>query len=648
MSFRPILEPHHGEVAMTELPQILIVDDNFGKRLALRSALSPLGYPIVEADSGFDALRQVMVNDFAVILLDVCMPVMNGFETAGLIRQRQQSEMTPIIFLTAHPRDVALSADHYSEGAVDFIVAPFDPNEIRAKVSVFANLFAKAAVLAAQAHEVQASADQLRLLTDVAPIGIFLTDAADRYVYTNPRWSEITGIAAADAAGRSWEALIGPGPGPVLGHGADGRLGSVERSEPRPERSLHVEIPLRGAAPRIVLVNAASIPDAVGGRAGWVGTVADVTAEADAEAAASLFRVVVDSSHVAIISTDRDGVITSWNPGARSLYGYTRAEAVGESISMLLPPGHADTTPEDVGVQPDGLLLDCETERMCKDSSIVDVSLTTSPILGPRGVVVGASIIARDISDRRRAEQLKDEFLAMVSHELRTPLSSIIAHTELLLDDHLPDATSRRHSMEVIDRNSMRLERLVGDLLFVAQLDSANMSFSRTSVDIVPIVTEAVEAMSVHALKSDNNVTLVAPQGTVMVVGDSGRLGQAVDNLISNAVKYSPAGGAVTVRVQLDQDQCMIDVEDHGIGISAEDQVHLFDRFFRGSTAIDLHIQGVGLGLAIVKRIVDGHGGTVSVSSQPGAGTTFRMQLPLGASRQVHGAALTSAGNEVL
>ena len=173
---------------------ILLVDDDASKRLALKAVLAPLGYHVVEADSGAAALRRLMAQDFAVILLDVRMPIMDGFETAALIRLRRQSEMTPIIFITAHEAD-EIGPDRYAQGAVDFITAPIDVDELRAKVSVFANLFIQAEVVAARAREVQRSADQLRLLTETAPIGIFQTDAENRYTYTNARWTEITGVA---------------------------------------------------------------------------------------------------------------------------------------------------------------------------------------------------------------------------------------------------------------------------------------------------------------------------------------------------------------------------------------------------------------------------------------------------------------------
>ena len=256
---------------------ILVVDDNAAKRLALKAVLAPLGHSIVEADSGLAALRSVMAQDFAVILLDVRMPVMDGFETAALIRQRAQSEMTPIIFITALGADEITTTERYVEGAVDFIFAPVVPHELRAKVTVFANLFRKAEELARRAQDVQSSADQLRLLTDAAPIGIFHTDADNRYVYTNPRWTEITGIDSAEAVGRDWETIIA----------SEHVAGSIRELPDRPvyrnETCLRFEIRRPGKDVRMVLVTSKSIPDGHGGVAGSVGTLADVTAEVEAE-----------------------------------------------------------------------------------------------------------------------------------------------------------------------------------------------------------------------------------------------------------------------------------------------------------------------------------------------------------------------------
>ena len=255
---------------------VLIVDDNPAKRLGLKAALAPLGHAIVEADSGLEALRAVMVQDFAVILLDVRMPVMDGFETAAHIRQRRQSEMTPIIFITAHAKNEIVNPDLYAEGAVDFIFAPVPPAELRSKVTVFANLFLRAEALAEQAREVQRSVDHLKLLTDSAPIGIFRTDAENRYVYTNPLWSDITGVSATDAAGRKWDTIMDPEERSRL------RAELPDDAADWSELCHRFEIQLADGASRILLVTSRAIPDAEGG---WVGTLANITAEAGAEAA---------------------------------------------------------------------------------------------------------------------------------------------------------------------------------------------------------------------------------------------------------------------------------------------------------------------------------------------------------------------------
>ncbi|MHB1710369.1 MAG: PAS domain S-box protein, partial [Acidimicrobiales bacterium] len=357
--------------------------------------------------------------------------------------------------------------------------------------------------------------------------------------------------------------------------------------------------------------------------------IRDITDRKRAEHDASHLAAVIESSHDAIIGMDLDGRVTSWNHGAEVLYGYAERDMHGRSISQLVVPGGEDDVDDILRrIRSGDRIGEHETVRARKDSTHVHVSLTISPILGPNGAAVGASIIARDISDRRKVEQMKDEFLGLVSHELRTPLTSIISCVEFLLDDSLPEE-HRIRFIEVIGRNSVRLQRLVGDLLFVAQLESANMSLSMTELDIVAVAREAIKTAESVARQSALELVLDAPGGPVSLTGDPGRLGQMFDNLISNAIKYSPDGGVVTVRILPDEGECIVEVEDHGIGIAATDHEHLFERFFRASTAVALHIQGVGLGLLIVKTIVAGHGGAVSISSMPGAGTTFRVALPV-------------------
>jgi PAS domain S-box-containing protein len=263
----------------TALVPVLIVDDNARKRLALKAVLAPLRLGIVEADSGIAALRCVTAQDFAVILLDVRMPGMDGVETAALIRRRQQSEMTPIIFVTAHDDDEITHIDGYAQGAVDFIFAPVSPHVLRAKVGVFASLFTRAEALATRARDVQATADKLLLLSDAAPIGIFQTDAENRYLYTNPRWSEITGVPPEQVIGQHWDIIAATGQSDRFVAAASG--GNRNRSE----ICTRFEILRPDNTRRVVLLTSKSISDNAGGSTGWVGTLADITKEVEFEAA---------------------------------------------------------------------------------------------------------------------------------------------------------------------------------------------------------------------------------------------------------------------------------------------------------------------------------------------------------------------------
>lgn len=251
---------------------ILIVDDEAGKRLALRSILSSLDYAIVEADSAVAALRCVTAQDFAVILLDVSMPITDGFEAAALIRQRKQSEATPIVFITALAGDELAATDRYAGGAVDFLFAPVATHELQAKVAAFANIFDRAQELASELADVQAQADQLRLLTDAAPVAIFQTDVDNRYVYTNPCWSEITGVPAALAIGQAWDVILGSKEGDAL-------LSELGAGVAHPsELGRRVEIRSPGHGARTVMITSRPIPIPDGGISGWVGTITDVVA----------------------------------------------------------------------------------------------------------------------------------------------------------------------------------------------------------------------------------------------------------------------------------------------------------------------------------------------------------------------------------
>jgi signal transduction histidine kinase len=231
--------------------------------------------------------------------------------------------------------------------------------------------------------------------------------------------------------------------------------------------------------------------------------------------------------------------------------------------------------------------------------------------------------------ERAEAEQIKDEFFALISHELRTPLTSIVGYAELLLEDSegRMELAQQRKFIDVINRNSKRLLRLVGDMLFIARMEAGHLELESADVDVAAVARESVETFEPRAERGGVELDAeIAEVGGIR--GDGGRLGQALDNLISNAIKFTPRGGHVMVRASREASSIVLEVTDDGSGISQAEQERLFERFYRTEGAQRRHVEGTGLGLSIVQAIVNGHQGRIAIDSQVGQGTTFRIALP--------------------
>nr|WP_243851500.1 ATP-binding protein [Modestobacter marinus] len=368
---------------------------------------------------------------------------------------------------------------------------------------------------------------------------------------------------------------------------------------------------------------------------------------------------VIDAvTEQSIIGTDRDGLVRVWNPGAERMLGLPRADVVRtRSVTDFHAPEELapeDPAPGEAGT-PFATLVRAAREQgsdvrdwtyLTVDGRRLTVSVAITPRTDDDGEQTGWNFVGTDMTEVRATERLKDQFVSLISHELRTPLSSILGYLELVLDDpDQPLTDEQRQYLGTVERNAQRLLRLVGDLLFTAQVDAGRLTLQPEDVDLAGIVRSAEETARVTAAARGVAVTVDAPDGGLTVSGDALRLGQACDNLVSNAVKFTPAGGRVALRLRTawrgtdgeltdvpaagGTRVAVLSVSDTGVGIPNGEQGRLFTSFFRASTARRNAVPGVGLGLTITKAITTAHGGTLDVASAEGRGTTFTLALPL-------------------
>jgi PAS domain S-box-containing protein len=372
---------------------------------------------------------------------------------------------------------------------------------------------------------------------------------------------------------------------------------------------------------------------------------------------------IVETTGDAVVAARLDRTVTAWNLGAERLFGYSAEEMIGSSISRIAPSGLAQSLEDHLQrmLEKDGMHT-YEVKRAHKSGKLIDVSITLSPLRDDDGLIVGISSIIRDISERRLMEaqreellarehdarvdaefahslveeqnerlleldRMKDDFVASVSHELRTPLTSIHGYLDLLLDEEGNLTDAQQGFVEVVQRNADRLMSVVGDLLSVAQVEAGRIALECERVDLASLLSDAI-ATARPAADAKRIALALECDALDLTEADPARLGQVFDNLISNAIKFTPAGGRVTLRAFAEQSNAVIDVVDTGMGISREDQLRLFERFFRSAAASAGAIPGTGLGLAISKAIVESHDGSISVQSETGQGTTFRVVLP--------------------
>lgn len=519
-----------GNTSTTQFPpqaealttSILLVDDHPSNLLALEAILEPLGQRLVPATSGQEALRQLLREDFAVILLDVQMPDLDGFETARLIRQRQRSRYTPIIFLTAHSREETDLVHGYEHGAVDYVVKPFNPDVLRWKVEVFVSLYQQQQRLQRQEASLwelerrmlsRQSELRFRSLVDALPLFIWAMLPDGAITYTNRCWLEYAGLTPEQ--GRRWEVID------CVFHPED-----LER--------------------------------------------------------------------------------------ARDVWAQARQTGQPKAVEYRL--------------------------RRNRDGAYRWFQGRMLPEVDEPGVLAGWIVTATDIDDSRRAiealevaGEAKDVFLTMAAHELRTPLQAARSFVYLARKrggDGMNGGVER--ALQGLARSVDRMAKLVENLLDVSKLQRGELYLEPSRVDLAELLSEVTE--HVQPFQEERRIELRIPQGLVLAA-DRERLDQVFTNLLSNALRYSPNGGAISVEVREEGELIHVAVRDHGLGIPPDKLRVIFERFGR---AHGISYGGLGLGLTIAKGIVERHGGRIWAESagRVGDGSTFHVVLPREVQRQ--------------
>jgi signal transduction histidine kinase len=530
--------------AAPDRASILIVDDRASKLIAMEALFADFGENVVCVSSGKDALRQLLDRDFAVILLDVNMPDMDGFETAALIRQRPRLEHIPIIFMTAGSDDTH-ALQGYSLGAVDYIMTPVVPEVLRTKVKVFVELFKMTEQLKRQAEERVALAEE----------------RARR--------------AAAEAAGR--------------------RAAFLAEAGKRLVRSLDLDTTANTILDLVVpdLASFAVLRLSVGG-----GEIVKTRHGEIRREPAELQGMLADSMDSAVRSL------------GTQMVEETRG-AAGALRGLACPLLARGTT---LGV----LAVAAEDSSELYDRA---KAMVVEDLCGRAAIAVDNCLLYGEIQQR---DLRREQFVAMLAHELRNPLGAITSAIGVL-ERVGGDPADRARG--VIRRQLENLTHLVDDLLDVARITTGKISLTRSHVDLAESVERCLKTLE-GADRSSRHLVSVQSEPT-WIEADPVRIDQILVNLIGNALKYTPAGGKISIRVEPASDECVFEVTDTGVGMSKDALARAFDLFFQGERTPDGGQGGLGIGLSLARHLVELHGGSVEAASEgEGLGSRFTVRFP--------------------
>jgi PAS domain S-box-containing protein len=654
-------------------PSVLLVDDQPARLLTYESLLSGVGVTCVRALSGEEALSRLLKQSFALILLDVSMPGMDGFETARMIREHPRFERTPIIFVTGVHVSELDSLRGYEVGAIDYISVPVVPEILRTKVALLVELYRRRKELEALNRTLEATRTQLEIERHAQQRE---SEARYRAIFENPMALTVVIRAVRDDAGEvsDWEYL----------EANQNALRVFDRTyDQLVGKRLTVALPER--APRLMPICTRTLLEgtpqryeiSVGGTEfamclfpmgadTLVSSGFDITARVRAEqetqrvfehdrAEKEWLAAVLDSMNEEVYFTDTEKKYTYANPAAMREFGYEKIAGISvQDLISQLEIVRIDGTPLPLDEAPPlralkGEVIRGEEQlvRTPRTGELRTRQVSSAPVWGPDGKIRGAVSVVRDVTEQRRvdaelrirAEQLKDadkrkdEFIAMLAHELRNPLVPIRTAVELLKKAREQPAliASIRPMME---RQVTHMVRLIDDLLDVSRITSGKIDLKPEAVPLSTMVGGAVDANREAISAAGLSISVQLDNPHLVLNVDPTRFLQILSNIIQNATKFTPEGGRITIQASLEAGAAndamlCIRIADTGIGIAEAMLTEIFELFAQAETAGHGRPAGLGIGLALARRLAEMHGGTLEARSDGlGRGSEFVLRVP--------------------
>jgi len=606
--------------------QILIVDDNTRNIFSLEQMLSSPDRGFTRATSGKDALKVALNKELDLILLDVQMPLMDGFEVAQILKTNRRTRDVPIIFVSAEKKEREFVVKGFEEGAIDYLYKPLDPVITEAKVSALLQQYIQQKELA----EKNAALEKYALLiNNSADLICTLNEGTLKFEEVNNAVNDVLGYSREEIKGSSLLFYL---------HGEDKEYVQKIRQERKEKFSFETRVWTKNRTIRLLNWNV------VNREGRWFANARDITGIKEAEEIKSYLAAVVKQSNEAIYLHDADGRIISWNKGAEKIYGFTEDEALKMKIWNIVPEHLLAETQQAVNNILNGSdIQSLETTRITKKGQVIDVLFSASVLLDTSDNLQSIAITERDITQEKRvsreleralfevnqANKELESFSYSVSHDLRAPLRALNGYSQMLEEEfqQILDDEGRR-LLGNIRYNAKRMGMLIDDLLAFSRMGRKELQRSLVNMqEMIPEVLHELENPSTQ--RAAIHVEDLPP-----AYGDRALLRQVWTNLISNALKYSAKAASPRVTIGCLKDatdpnptkEYVYFVRDNGVGFNMEYAGKLFGVFQRLHS--DEEFEGTGVGLAIVQRVVSRHGGRVWAEATPGKGATFYFTLP--------------------